>query len=74
MGKIKHRFQTDLRHARSGPGYLGSDYFLWAMVTVAQANLQRKRTATMNLSFMQEGKCAIALAQEPYIHKGDFYC
>ena len=23
MGKIKHRFQTDLRHARPGPGYLG---------------------------------------------------
>ena len=45
------------------------------MVRVAQVNLQRKRTATLNLSrIMQEGKCAIALAQEPYFHKGDFYC
>ena len=23
MGKMKFIFQTDLRHARSGPGYLG---------------------------------------------------
>ena len=45
------------------------------MVRVAQVNLQRKRTATLNLSrIMQEGKAAIALAQEPYFHKGDFYC
>ena len=45
------------------------------MVRVAQVNLQRKRTATMNLSrIMQEGKRAIALVQEPYFHKSNFYC
>ena len=44
------------------------------MVRIAQGNLQRKRTATLNLSrLMQEGKASIALIQEPYFHKGDFY-
>ena len=45
------------------------------MVRLSQVNLQRKRTATLNLSrIFQEGEAAIALAQEPYFHKGDFYC
>ena len=44
------------------------------MVRVAQVNLQRKRTTTLNLSrLLQEGKASIALVQEPYFHKGDFY-
>lgn len=45
-----------------------------ATVRIAQINLQHKRTATINLCrLMQNGKAQVALVQEPYFRKGNFY-
>lgn len=43
-------------------------------IKIAQINLQHKRTATINLCrLMQNGKSHVALVQEPYFRKGNFY-
>jgi len=45
-----------------------------ASIRVAQINIQHKRTATINLCrLIQNGAAVIALVQEPYFRKGEFY-